>query len=45
MMEHSKYFERVKKWYMAGKWNAKVVREAVERGWITQEECEEILAE
>lgn len=44
-MEHSKYFKRVKKWYDAGSWREKQVREAVERGWITQEECEEILAE
>ena len=43
-MEHSRYYERVKKWYDAGKWPASVVREAVTKGWITQKECDEILA-
>lgn len=39
---HSIYYERVKKWYPS-KWSAAVVRLAVKQGWITQEECDEIL--
>ena len=42
-MKHSKYFDRVKKWYENDEWKEKHVRKAVERGWITQEECDEIL--
>lgn len=40
-MEHSKDFEKVKKWWEIGKpisW----IRNAVAKGWITQEEFEEI---
>lgn len=44
MNEHSPYYERVKKWYPK-KWSADVVRMAVTKGWITQEECDEILGE
>lgn len=44
-ISHSPQFERVKKWYDLGKWSAAVVRLAVDKGWITQEECDEILGE
>ena len=45
MSEHSPNYERVKKWYDLGKWSETIVRKAVEKGWITQEECNEILGE
>lgn len=41
-MEHSKYFEKVKKYYDEGFWNDIRVRNAVLKGWITEEEFEEI---
>lgn len=44
MSEHSPNYERVKKWYPK-QWSAAVVRLAVKKGWITQEECDEILGE
>lgn len=40
---HSPRYATVKKWYDLGKWPESVVRTAVEKGWITQEECDEIL--
>lgn len=43
MAKKSKYYDIVKKWYDRGKWSADVVKEAVAKGWITQEECDEIL--
>lgn len=44
-VSHSPQFERVKKWYDLDKWSAAVVRLAVGKSWITQEECDEILGE
>jgi len=44
-MGHSKKFELVKSYYDRGLWNAKRVRDAVTKGWITAEECAEILGE
>lgn len=41
-MEHSAKFERVKRYFDTGLWNAKMVRNAVGR-WITAEEADEIL--
>ena len=41
-MEHSKYFEKVKKYYDEGFWNDARVRNAVSKGWITEEEFVEI---
>lgn len=40
----SKY-EKVKKYYESGLWNEKRVRDAVAKGWITEEEAKEILGE
>ena len=42
-MEHSKYFEKVKRYYDAGIWSKAKVREAVNKGWITPEEMIEII--
>lgn len=41
-MKHSKKFEKVKTYYDDGRWSISRVREAVEHGWITSEEFEEI---
>lgn len=38
----SKY-EKVKRYYDSGLWSAKRVRDAVDKGWITAEEADEIL--
>ena len=43
-MEHSKMFERIKKYYPKW-WKKAAVAEAVVRGWITAEEYEEIVGE
>jgi len=43
--EHSPKYEQIKKYYETGRWSAASVRKAVEKGWITQEECAEILGE
>lgn len=36
-------FEKIKKWYAMGLWTAAMVRQAAEKGIITQEQAEEIL--
>ena len=41
-MEHSAKFELVKHYYDRGLWDINRVRKAVEKGWITEEEFEEI---
>lgn len=41
--EHSTKFELVKDYYDKGLWNETRVKKAVEKGWITQAESEEIL--
>lgn len=41
-MEHSKNFEKIKKYYDEGFWNETRVRNAVVKGWITKEEFTEI---
>lgn len=38
----SKY-DKVKHYYDSGLWSAKRVRDAVDKGWITEEEADEIL--
>lgn len=43
-MEHSKNFEKVKKFYKMGVWSKKMVWNAVGK-WITPEEYEEITGE
>lgn len=43
MNEHSAKFEIVKAHYLSGEWSKKAVRNAVIRGWITEEEYEEIV--
>lgn len=45
MNEHSPKFELVKHYYETGQWKIKAVRNAVIRGWITEEEFEEITGE
>ena len=35
-MEHSKNFEKVKRYYDEGFWNEAKVRNAVVKGWITE---------
>ena len=48
-MEHSKNFEKIKRFYDAGLWSKKRVRDAVKkptrRPWITEEEYLEITGE
>ena len=44
-MANSKKFNTVKKYYDAGLWKIKRVRDAVEKGWITAEEFYEITGE
>ena len=39
----SEMFEKIKGWYETGMWSEKRVRDAVEMGKITQEECDTIL--
>lgn len=43
--EHSAKFQQVKDWYDNGHWTKKMVRNAVSKGWITEEECVEIIGE
>ncbi len=40
-MEHSKNFEKVKKFYKMGVWSEKMVENAVDK-WITTDEFKEI---
>lgn len=42
MMEHSRYFEKVKSYWEQHLWNENRVRNAVLKEWITQEEFREI---
>lgn len=44
-MEHSKNFYKVKDYYDKGLWKESRVREAVVKGWITEEEYKEIVGE
>lgn len=44
-MEHSEKFELVKGYYKAGFWKKKAVKNAVIKGWITEDEYEEITGE
>lgn len=41
-MEHSKNFEKVKDYYDGKYWNSVRVRNAVNKGWISIEEYNEI---
>ena len=41
-MEHSVHYEKVKSYYDRGLWNLARVKKAVEKGWITEEEYQEI---
>ncbi len=41
--KHSRKFYAVKGYYDTGRWNAAAVNLACERGWITEEERNEIL--
>ena len=45
MTEHSEKFELVKGHYDSHAWSKKAVRNAVKKGWITEEEFEEITGE
>lgn len=45
MSEHSPKFELVKHYYDIGKWSKKAVKNAVIRGWITEDEYTEITGE
>lgn len=42
---HSKKYAKVKKYYDKGMWTIDMVHDAVEKGWITAEEFEEITGE
>ena len=41
---HSKKYEKVKSYYLAGYWTASMVQNAVIKGWITQAEADEIIS-
>lgn len=41
-MEHSENYEKVLRYYRMGFWNETRVRNAVLKGWITEEEYREI---
>lgn len=41
-MEHSKMYEKIKKWYEQGLWTDEMVHEAINKGLITEEEYREI---
>ncbi len=41
-MEHSKNYEKVKNFYNMSLWDERKVRDAVKKGWITEEEFFEI---
>ena len=36
-------FEKIKKWYMMGLWKDSMVKDAVSKGVLTQEEANEII--
>lgn len=38
-------YEKIKKWYKQGLWTEEMVRNAVGKGILTEEQAEEILAE
>ena len=40
----SEKYEMIKLFYIRGQWSEKMVKNAVIKGWITQEESEEILS-
>lgn len=42
---HSEKYEKVKFYYDIGKWSVKKVHDAVDKGWITEEEFYEIIGE
>lgn len=44
-MGKSKRFDLVKQYYDDGRWSIKKVRDAVVKGWITEEEFTEITGE
>jgi len=44
-MEHSPKFNKVKDYFDKGFWNVEMVRNAVVKGWITEEEFTEITGE
>lgn len=43
--EHSKNYDKVKGYYNGEYWNKARVKNAVAKGWITEEEYEEITGE
>lgn len=38
-------YEKIKKWYAQGLWSAEMVEQAVQKGVITQVQCNEILGQ
>ena len=44
-MNHSKNFEKIKKWYDSGLWSKEQVKKAVVKGQITAAEYQEITGE
>ena len=42
-MKHSPKYEKIKTYYKLGYWTEKMVRNAIKKGTITEEEAEEIL--
>ena len=44
-MAHSAKFEKVKNYYIGGYWTIKMVKNAVDKSWITKAEYKEITGE
>lgn len=45
MNDHSEKYELVKRYYDEGLWKKKAVKNAVVKGWITEDEYEDITGE
>ena len=44
-VKHSPKYDNILQWYSMGMWSLKMVKNAVVKGWITEEEYEEITGE
>lgn len=42
-MANSPKFKMIKIWYNKGFWTKEMVMNAVKKGWLTEEECKEII--
>lgn len=44
-VQHSSKFTSIQKWYSVGAWSLNMVKNAVVKGWITEDEFKEITGE